>query len=59
MGSILFLTALSFTSPKLFFLSITATSLVTVFAVAFFLKEPSGATAEILPDGTVQMIEVE
>lgn len=58
-GSVLFLTVLSFTSPRLFFLMIAATALVTVLAVAFFLSEPRGATAEILPDGTVQMIEVE
>ena len=58
-GSVLFLTVLSVASPKLFFLVIAATALVTVVAVAFFLAEPRGSTAEILPDGTVQMIEVE
>ena len=58
-GSLLFLTVLSFTTPQFFFLVISATSLLTVFAVAFLLKEPRGATAEIMPDGTVQMIEVE
>lgn len=58
-GSVLFLTVLSVASPKLFFLVIAATALVTVVAVAFFLVEPRGSTAEILPDGTVQMIEVE
>ena len=58
-GSVLFLTVLSVASPKLFFLVIAATALVTVVAVALFLVEPRGSTAEILPDGTVQMIEVE
>ena len=58
-GSVLFLTVLSVASPKLFFLVIAATALVTVVAVALFLAEPRGSTAEILPDGTVQMIEVE
>lgn len=58
-GSVLFLTVLSFASPMLFFLVIAATALVTVVAVALFLVEPRGSTAEILPDGTVQMIEVE
>ena len=58
-GSVLFLAVLSVASPKLFFLVIAATALVTVVAVAFFLAEPRGSTAEILPDGTVQMIEVE
>jgi NNP family nitrate/nitrite transporter-like MFS transporter len=58
-GAVLFLTVLSFASPKLFFMVIAATAIVVVFAVALFLKEPRGATAEFLPDGTVQMIEVE
>ena len=35
-----------------------AAAVVTFVAVAFFLDEPEGHMAEILPDGTVQMIEV-
>jgi NNP family nitrate/nitrite transporter-like MFS transporter len=53
------LTVLSQVAPTTFFLVIAATGLVVLAGVALFLKEPRGATAEVLPDGTVQMIEVE
>ncbi|HIA09074.1 MAG TPA: MFS transporter [Chromatiaceae bacterium] len=56
-GAVLFLTVLSFVSAQTFFLVIAGTVAVTVFAV-LFLEEPQGHMAEVLPDGTVQMIEV-
>jgi len=56
-GAVIFLTVLSFVSAQTFFLVIAAAVAVTVFAV-MFLEEPEGHMAEILPDGTVQMIEV-
>jgi NNP family nitrate/nitrite transporter-like MFS transporter len=58
-GGVVFLTVLSQVAPTTFFLAIAATGLVVLAGVALFLKEPRGATAEVLPDGTVQMIEVE
>jgi NNP family nitrate/nitrite transporter-like MFS transporter len=58
-GGVVFLTVLSQVAPTTFFLAIAATGLVVLVGVALFLKEPRGATAEVLPDGTVQMIEVE
>jgi len=57
-GAVMFLTVLSFVSPQIFFLVIAAAALVTWVLVAFFMEEPKGHMAEILPDGTVQMIEV-
>lgn len=57
-GAVSFLTVLSFVSPQAFFLVIAGAALVTLLAVAFFLEEPKGHMAEIMPDGTVQMIEV-
>ena len=57
-GAVSFLTVLSFVSPQIFFLVIAAAAVFTFVAVAFFLDEPEGHMAEILPDGTVQMIEV-
>ncbi|MCK4951428.1 MAG: NarK family nitrate/nitrite MFS transporter [Gammaproteobacteria bacterium] len=57
-GAVSFLTVLSFVSPQIFFTVIAAAALVTLVAVALFLEEPRGHMAEILPDGTVQMIEV-
>ena len=56
-GGVTFLTVLSFVSPATFFMVI-AGSAVTVFVLTvFFLKEPSNNMTEVLPDGTVQMIE--
>jgi NNP family nitrate/nitrite transporter-like MFS transporter len=57
-GGVSFLTVLSFVSPQIFFLVIAAAAVVTTAAVALLLEEPEGHMAEILPDGTVQMIEV-
>ncbi len=56
-GAVLFLTVLSFVSAQTFFLVIAGTVAVTVLAV-LFLEEPAGHMAEILPDGTVQMIDI-
>jgi NNP family nitrate/nitrite transporter-like MFS transporter len=57
-GAVTFLTILSFVSPQMFFLVIAAAALVTVGLVYLVLEEPKGHMAEVLPDGTVQMIEV-
>lgn len=57
-GGVLFLTVLSFVSPTIFFTVIALTSLSVAVITHFFLKEPEGHMAEILPDGTVQLIEV-
>ncbi len=56
-GAVLFLTIYSFATPSQFFLCISISIAVAAFA-SLFLDEPQGAMAEILPDGTVQMIEV-
>ena len=56
-GAVLFLTVLSFVSAQEFFMVIAGAVAVTVFAV-MFLEEPEGHMAEVLPDGTVQMIDV-
>ncbi len=57
-GAVSFLTVLSFVSPQIFFLTIAAAALVALLAVVFFLDEPEGQMAEVLPDGTVQLIDV-
>ena len=57
-GAVTFLTVLSFVTPQIFFLVIAGAALVTLVAVALYLKEPKGHMSEVLPDGTVQMIEV-
>ncbi|HHC71998.1 MAG TPA: NarK family nitrate/nitrite MFS transporter [Thiotrichales bacterium] len=57
-GAVTFLTVLSFVSPQIFFLVIAGAALVTLALIALFMEEPSGQMAEVLPDGTVQMIDV-
>jgi NNP family nitrate/nitrite transporter-like MFS transporter len=57
-GGVIFLTILSFVSPALFFSVIAGAAFLVLIAVQF-LDEPQGHTAEILPDGTVQMIKVD
>lgn len=56
-GSVVFLTVLSFVTPATFFMVIAASALV-VLGLVQFLDEPSGQMAEIMPDGSVQMIDV-
>ena len=58
-GAVLFLTVLSFVNAQLFFLTIAASAVVTLIAILLFLREPKGQMAETLPDGTVQLIDVE
>ncbi len=56
-GAVLFLTVFSFVTPRIFLLVIVGAALLALVAVQF-LEEPEGQTAEVLPDGTVQMIDV-
>jgi len=56
-GAVTYLTAYTFVDAKTFFLIIAA-SAIAVFLLAQMLTEPSGHTTEVLPDGTVQLIEV-
>ena len=56
-GGVLFLTVLSFVDASIFFLVI-AGSAVVVLGITQLLDEPAGQIAEIMPDGTVQMIDV-
>jgi len=57
-GAVLFLTVLSFVSPQIFFTVIGCAAVVVLGAVLLFLDEPAGQMAEVMPDGTVQMIDV-
>ena len=56
-GAVSFLTVFSFVEASTFFLVIAGSAVVTLLAVQF-LDEPKGQTAEIMPDGSVQMIDV-
>jgi len=57
-GAVTFLTVLSFVSPQIFFLTIAGAAAVTLATIVLFLEEPQGHMVETLPDGTVQIIEV-
>ncbi|WP_349647705.1 MFS transporter [Candidatus Parabeggiatoa sp. HSG14] len=57
-GAVIFLTVLSFVPAQQFFLVIGGSALIVMVLVAIFLDEPKGQMAEVLPDGTVQMIDV-
>jgi len=57
-GAVTFLTVLSFVSAQIFFMVIAGAAVLTVIATHFLLDEPEGQMAEILPDGTVQLIDV-
>ena len=57
-GAVSFLTIYSFVEPATFFVVIAGTAIFTFFVIALFMEEPAGHMAEVLPDGTVEMIEV-
>ena len=56
-GAVLFLTVLSFVSPSIFFMPITAGALIVLIAVQF-IEESKGHLAEEMEDGTVEMSEL-
>ncbi len=57
-GGLAFLTVLSFVSTDIFFLTIAATAVFVFVCVVIFLDEPKGQMAEVLDDGTVELIDV-
>jgi NNP family nitrate/nitrite transporter-like MFS transporter len=57
-GAVTFLTVNSMVSYDQFFLFIGAVAGIVFLLILLFLDEPAGQMAEILPDGTVQMIDV-
>jgi NNP family nitrate/nitrite transporter-like MFS transporter len=57
-GAVIFLTVNSIVDYDAFFMFIGVVSSIVFIAVIFFLEEPGNQMAEVLPDGTVQMIDV-
>lgn len=57
-GGVAFLTVLAMVSTPVFFMTISSAAAVTLVFIALFLREPKGHMTEVLPDGTVQLIEV-
>ena len=56
-GAVTFLTVFSFVDASTFFLVISGCAVATLVAIQF-IDEPKGQTAEVMPDGSVQMIDV-
>jgi NNP family nitrate/nitrite transporter-like MFS transporter len=56
-GAVVFLTIYSFVPASTFFLVIASSS-VAGFLASLGLREPKGHIAEVLPDGSVELIEV-
>ncbi len=57
-GGVIFLTVLSFVSSQTFFLFIAVCAAFVLGFMLVFMREPAGQMAEVMPDGTVQMIDV-
>jgi len=57
-GAVLFLTVNSLVDYDQFFLFIGVVSGFVLLLIVAFLEEPEGQMAEVMPDGTVQMIDV-
>lgn len=56
-GAVIFLTVYSLVDASTFFMVIAGSSSVA-FVASLFLEEPQGHMAEVLPDGSVELIEV-
>lgn len=56
-GAVTFLTCYSFVETSQFFMIIAGAAVIN-FMMVQFIEEPAGHMHEILPDGTVQLIEV-
>ncbi|ROS01663.1 NNP family nitrate/nitrite transporter-like MFS transporter [Sinobacterium caligoides] len=56
-GAVLFLTVFSLVSPSAFFMTI-AGGIALAAITSMFLEEPKNTLAEVMPDGTIQLIEV-
>ena len=57
-GGVIFLTILSFVSSQAFFMFIAGAGAIVLFAIILFAREPRGQMAEVMPDGSVEMIDV-
>jgi MFS transporter, NNP family, nitrate/nitrite transporter len=57
-GGVLFLTAYSFLSAQSFFMLAGIMAIIALVSVLFFIDEPAGQIAEVMPDGSIAMIDV-
>lgn len=57
-GGVIFLTAYSFLSAQTFFMLAGAAAILALIAVLLMVEEPKGQITEVMPDGTIAMIDV-
>jgi len=57
-GGVVFLVVLAMVTPKVFFLVLGGIAVVILALVMIFMDEPSPQTSEVMPDGSVRMIDV-
>lgn len=57
-GAVVFLTVNSMVDYDMFFMVIGIVAAFVLALIVLYLEEPKGQMAEVLPDGTVQMIDV-
>jgi NNP family nitrate/nitrite transporter-like MFS transporter len=57
-GAVIFLTTNSLVSYDEFFFFIAIVSAIVFALIVLFLEEPKGQIAEVMPDGTVEMIDI-
>ena len=57
-GAVTYLTVLSFVDYSTFFYVIAGSAAV-IFFLCYFIDEPKGQISEVMPDGTVHLIDVE
>jgi MFS transporter, NNP family, nitrate/nitrite transporter len=57
-GGVLFLTAYSFLSAQTFFMLAAIMAIVALIAVLALIEEPAGQISEVMPDGSIALIDV-
>lgn len=57
-GGVVFLVVLALVTPPVFFLVLGGIAVVILALVMVFMDEPSPQTSEVMPDGSVRMIDV-
>lgn len=57
-GGVLFLTAYSFLSAQAFFMLAGLTAIVALISVLALIDEPKGHITEVMPDGSIALIDV-
>ncbi|NPA72001.1 MAG: MFS transporter, partial [Gammaproteobacteria bacterium] len=57
-GAVMFLTVNSLVDYDAFFMVIGVVAAIVLGLIIFFLEEPQGQMTEVMPDGTVQMIDI-